>query len=187
MAQNQQVTHPWHISMGTNAPEIVKSVIEIPKGSRMKYELDKESGLLKLDRVIYSSMHYPLNYGLVPGTYFDDGDPLDILVMCSYKIVPLCIVDARVIGIMHMEDEHGIDDKILSVAAYDPAYHHIQDLADVPPHLMEELKNFFEQYKALENKKVKVGNMYGRKEAYDCIKRSIDLYKDKFKDTVAGA
>mgnify|MGYP001549733753 FL=1 len=99
------VVHPWHISIGDEAPETVKAVIEIPKGSRMKYELHKESGLLKLDRVIYSSTHYPMNYGLVPQTYFDDGDPLDILVMCSFEIQPLCVVDARVIGIMHMEED----------------------------------------------------------------------------------
>lgn len=181
MQQYQQVIHPWHISIGNNAPEIVKAVIEIPKDSRMKYELDKESGLLKLDRVIYSSMHYPMNYGLVPQTYFDDGDPLDILVMCSYEIVPLCVLDVRVIGIMHMEDEHGIDDKILSVAAHDPAYEHIHDLQDLPQHHMDELKNFFEGYKALEHKTVKVGNMYGKEQAYECIQRSIKQYKEKFK------
>ena len=177
----QQVIHPWHISIGDDAPEIIKAVIEIPKGHRMKYELDKVSGLLRLDRVIYSSMHYPANYGLVPQTYFDDGDPLDILVMCSYEIVPLCIVDARVIGIMHMEDENGIDDKIVAVAAHDPAYNHIRDLEDVPQHYMHELKNFFEQYKALEDKTVKVGNMYGKDAAWDGIKRSRDLYLKKFK------
>ena len=173
--------HPWHISIGDKAPEIIKAVIEIPKGCRMKYELDKATGLLKLDRVLYTAMLYPMNYGLVPHTWFDDEDPLDILVMCSIDIEPLCVVDAKVVGIMHMEDENGIDDKILSVAANDPAYHHINDLEDIPQHHMNELKNFFEGYKALENKKVKVGNMYGRDKAYECVKRSIDLYNEKFK------
>lgn len=182
MAIDHRTKHPWHIAIGNSAPQIVKAVVEIPKGSRMKYELDKETGLLKLDRVIYSSMHYPMNYGLVPQTYFDDGDPLDILVMCSYEIVPLCILDVRVIGIMHMEDEHGTDDKILSVAANDPAFEHICDLSDLPQHLIDELKNFFEGYKALEHKMVKVGMMYGKEQAYECVNRSIELYREKFRD-----
>ena len=173
--------HSWHISIGTRAPEIVKAVIEIPKGSRMKYELDKATGLLRLDRVLYSAMFYPMNYGFVPQTYFDDGDPLDILVMCSIEVNPLCIVDVKVIGIMHMEDENGIDDKILATASNDPAYHHINDLGDVPQHHMDELKHFFEGYKTLENKKVKVGSLYGRNKAYDCVTRSMEMYKTKFK------
>lgn len=176
MENYKQVSHPWHINIGPGAPEVITAVIEIPKGSRMKYELDKSSGLLKLDRVIYSSMHYPMNYGLVPQTFFDDGDPLDILVMCSFEIVPLCTLDVRVIGIMHMEDEHGTDDKILSVAAHDPAYSHIKELEDVPQHHMDELKNFFEGYKALENKMVKVGSMLGRRQACDCVRRSMEMY-----------
>ena len=173
--------HPWHIQIGHAAPEIVNAVIEIPKGGRLKYELDKASGLLKLDRVLYSAMFYPMNYGLVPQTWFDDGDPLDILVMCSSEVVPLCIVAARVIGIMRMEDENGIDDKILSVAAHDPAYHHIQDLADIPQHHMDELKNFFEGYKTLEKKRVIVGDMFGKEKACEAVRRSMLLYQEKFK------
>jgi inorganic pyrophosphatase len=180
MKHIQSVINPWHISIGDDAPKIVRAIIEIPKGGSMKYELDKESGLLKLDRVIHSSMHYPMNYGLIPQTYFSDGDPLDILVMCSMDVEPLCIVDARVIGIMHMVDEHGIDDKILSVAHNDPSLVHINNLSDVPAHHMNEMKNFFEGYKMLENKKVEVGEMLGREEAYKCIKSSIDLYNRKF-------
>lgn len=181
MENFQYVVNPWHISIGEHTPQIVKAIIEISKGSSMKYELDKESGLLKLDRVIHSSMHYPMNYGLIPQTYFDDGDPLDILVICSLDIVPLCIVDARVIGIMHMVDDQGIDDKIISVAEHDPSLNHINDLKDIPQHHMNELKNFFEGYKALENKKVEVGNMFGKEKGYECIARSIALYKEKFK------
>lgn len=180
MKNTQQVLHPWHIDIGDHAPEIVTAVIEIPKGSSMKYELDKKSGLLKLDRVIYSSMHYPMNYGLIPQTYFDDGDPLDILVMCSFDIVPLCILEARVIGVMRMQDENGVDDKILSVAAHDPAFSHIQDITDIPQHQTDELKNFFECYKILEKKKVEVGDMFGKEQAQECIKRSIELYNRKF-------
>jgi inorganic pyrophosphatase len=172
--------HPWHIPIGDKAPEQVKAIIEIPKGARSKYELDKESGLLRLDRVLYTAMVYPMNYGLVPQTYFDDGDPLDILVICSIEAQPLCIVESKVIGIMRMEDENGLDDKILSVAANDPAYHHINDISDVPEHHMLELRHFFQTYKALENKVTKVGNMYGREEAYECVRRSMRLYKEKF-------
>ncbi|SRR6266542_788393 len=174
-------TNPWHISIGDKAPYIVNAVIEIPKDCRMKYELDKSTGLLKIDRVLYSSIYYPMNYGLIPQTYFEDGDPLDILVMCSLNIEPLCIVSAKIIGIMRMEDENGIDDKILSVAANDPAYHHINDLEDIPQHYMSELRHFFKAYKTLEKKMVKVGEMYGKEKAYACVQRSIKLYKEKFK------
>ncbi|MGN6541515.1 MAG: inorganic diphosphatase [Ginsengibacter sp.] len=181
MENFKNVSNPWHISIGDHTPQVVNAVIEIPKGGSMKYELDKSSGLLKLDRVIYSSMHYPMNYGLIPQTYFDDGDPLDILVLCSMPIVPLCLMDARVIGIMHMVDDQGVDDKILAVAQHDPSLVHINDIKHLQQHQMNELKNFFEGYKALENKKVEVGNMLGKEEAYDCIMRSIKLYKEKFK------
>ena len=176
----KSVQNPWHISIGEKAPGVINAVIEIPKNSSMKYELDKESGLLKLDRVLYSAVHYPMNYGLVPQTYFDDGDPLDILVMCSMDIEPLCIVEARVIGIMRMEDENGEDDKIISVADRDPAFMHINDVADMPKHTLNELKNFFEFYKLLENKKVKVGELLGKQQAYECVSKSIQMYKEKF-------
>lgn len=176
----KDVIHPWHSSIGNKAPEIVNAIIEIPKESRMKYELDKPTGLLKLDRVLFSSVHYPMNYGLIPQTYFDDNDPLDILVMCSVNLEPLCILEARVIGVMHMEDENGIDDKIISVAHTDPANLHIQSIDDLPSHIIEELKNFFEYYKVLENKKVKVGGLKGKQQAIDCISKAMKLYKEKF-------
>jgi inorganic pyrophosphatase len=176
------VLNPWHISIGDTAPEIVRAVIEIPKGSRMKYELNKQTGLLQLDRVLYSSIYYPMNYGFVPQTYFEDGDPLDILVMCAFDIQPLSIVDAKIIGMMHMEDENGIDDKIISVAAHDPAYHHIDDLSDIPEYHMNELKHFFEGYKALEHKKVIVGNLGTKENAQQCILKSMEMYKMKFNE-----
>lgn len=174
------VQHPWHVSIGDHAPEIINAIIEIPKNSSMKYELEKTSGLLKLDRVLYSAVHYPMNYGLVPQTYFEDGDPLDILVMCSMNIEPLCIVEARVIGIMRMEDENGLDDKIISVADKDPAYMHVNDIEDIPKHTLNELKNFFEYYKMLENKKVEVGELLGKEQAFQCVKDSMRLYNEKF-------
>lgn len=177
-----EVMHPWHIPIGTDTPKVVRAIIEIPKGSRMKYELDKETGLLRLDRVLFSSIYYPMNYGLVPQTWFEDEDPLDILVICSFELEPLSVVEAKVIGIMHMEDENGIDDKIISVAANDPAYQEINDLNDIPEHHMNELKHFFEGYKALEQKKVIVGNMGSKERAWECIVKSMKLYKDKFSD-----
>lgn len=176
----KDVIHPWHSSIGKKAPEIVNAVIEISKESRMKYELDKETGLLKLDRVLFSAVHYPMNYGLIPQTWFEDGDPMDILVICSMNLEPLCILEARVIGMMHIEDENGIDDKIISVAHRDPAHTHINSVDDLASHTIEELKNFFEYYKVLENKTVKVGELKGKKPATDCIQKAMKLYQEKF-------
>jgi len=121
-----------------------------------------------------------MNYGLVPQTYFEDGDPLDILVMCSMDIEPLCIVEARVIGIMRMKDKNGLDDKIISVADKDPAYMHVNDIGDIPKHTLIELKNFFEYYKVLEDKKVEVGELLGKEQAYQSITDSMKLYNEKF-------
>jgi inorganic pyrophosphatase len=176
----KDVVHPWHTSIGSKAPEIVNAIIEISKESQMKYELDKETGLLKLDRVLFSSVHYPMNYGLIPQTYFEDDDPMDILVICTMNIQPLCILEARPIGLMHMEDENGIDDKIISVANSDPSLAEINSIDDLAPHTIEELKNFFQYYKILEGKKVKVGELKGRQPAIDCIKKAMEMYTQKF-------
>ena len=129
--------HPWHqVSPGDNMPEIVNAIIEIPKGSKAKYEIDKETGLLKLDRIIYSSFHYPINYGFVPQTLGLDGDPLDILVMCSESIQPLCLVEATVIGNMQMIDNGEEDDKIIAVATNDPTVNHITNINELPKHFL---------------------------------------------------
>jgi inorganic pyrophosphatase len=176
-----ETTHPWHIAIGNRAPQVVTCYIEIPRGSNIKYELDKPTGLLKLDRVLYSAVFYPANYGFVPQTYFDDGDPLDILLICSIDLVPACIADGRVIGMMHMEDENGLDDKILAVADHDPAYMHVKDVSNLPDHTMNELKRFFQDYKVLEKKKVHVGSIYGKEPAWDSIRYSMEKYKQKFK------
>lgn len=175
-------SHPWHdINPGPNCPEIVKVVVEIPKGSRCKYELHKPSGMLILDRVLFSAVHYPANYGLIPQTYYLDNDPLDIIIICSENLIPLSILDARVIGIMHMEDDGEIDDKIISVAANDISMDYINDISQLPPHMLHELKNFFEDYKKLENKKVDVLGFKGKDEAFKCISESIARYKQKIK------
>lgn len=142
--------NPWHtVSYGANAPEVVNAVIEIKKGSKGKYELDKESGLLKLDRVLYGAVHYPANYGFIPQTYCDDKDPLDILVLCSVEIEALSLVDAKVVGVLTMIDQGEMDDKIIAVALKDPSVNYINDISEMPKHILNEVHQFFEDYKKL--------------------------------------
>src|SRR5215208_8319733 len=174
------VLHPWHgAGYGDKAPERVNALIEIPQGSRTKYEIDKGTGLLKLDRVIYSSFHYPVNYGFIPQTLGHDGDPLDILVLCSQSIQSLCLVQATVIGNMQMIDSGEQDDKIIAVATKDPSVNHISSLEEMPRHFTNELRNYFEQYKVLENKQVQIEEFQNKEIAYGIIKNAIDLYKQK--------
>jgi len=175
------VLHPWHgAGYGDKAPAVVNAIIEIPQGSRTKYEVDKETGLLKLDRVVYSSFHYPVNYGFIPKTLGLDSDPLDILVLCSQSIQPLCLVKATVIGNMQMIDSGEKDDKIIAVAANDPSVNHISSIDELPKHFFSELKNYFEQYKVLENKQVQIDEFQTTQEAYRVITESIALYKQTF-------
>ena len=171
--------NPWHsVSPGRNVPEIVNTIIEIPKGSKGKYELDKESGLLKLDRVLYSSVHYPANYGFIPRTYCDDKDPLDILVICSIDVDPLCIIESKVIGVMRMVDDDEEDDKIIAVAENDMAVNYINNISELPPHTIVELRRFFEDYKKLEHKHVVVEEFLEKEDAYRIINEAIELYKN---------
>jgi inorganic pyrophosphatase len=175
------ILHPWHgANYGSKAPEVVNAIIEIPQGSRAKYEVDKETGLLKLDRVIYSSFHYPVNYGFIPQTLGHDNDPLDILVICSQPIQSLCLVEAKVIGNMQMIDTGQMDDKIIAVAAKDPSVNHIKNVEELPAHFIAELKNYFEQYKVLENKKVEIDNFQDKETAMRIINAAIEYYKKIF-------
>ena len=175
------VQHPWHeVRIGDNPPENLNAIIEIPRGSRAKYEIDKESGLIKLDRVIYASMYYPLNYGFIPQTLGEDHDPLDIVVLTQVSVVPRCMIPSRVIGVMRMIDRGEADDKIIAVAEQDASVSHIQDVSELPDFFRIELKHFFENYKALENKKVVVDEFLGKREAFDIVDKSIKLYKDTF-------
>lgn len=181
ISNNTMNFNPWHhVSYGDDAPEIVNSIIEIPKGNRAKYELDKETGMLKLDRVLFSSVYYPANYGFIPKTYCDDNDPLDILVISQTKIVSMCLVDAKVIGVMRMIDGGEADDKIIAVAAGDVSVNHINDISELPPHFISELRSFFEDYKKLENKTVVVEQFQDSAKAKEIIVQAIADYNAKF-------
>lgn len=174
--------NPWHFV--ENQADFIKStvnaIIEIPKGSRAKYELDKETGLLTLDRVLYSSVYYPANYGFIPRSFCDDNDPLDILVISQIETVPLCLVEARIIGVMRMLDQGEADDKIIAVAAGDPSVSHLKNIHELPTHMIAELRAFFEDYKKLENKEVKVEEFLDVHVALQILKDAIDLYDKTF-------
>lgn len=172
------IRHPWHeVSVGRNPPSFINGIIEIPRGSRAKYEIDKESGLIKLDRVIYASMYYPLNYGFIPQTLGEDGDPLDIVVLTQVSVVPLCLIPSKVIGVMQMIDRGEADEKIIAVAEQDPSVSNIDNVKDLPAHLISELRHFFENYKTLENKKVVINEFLPKEHAYEVVEKSVDLYR----------
>src|SRR6185369_3311966 len=163
--------HPWHDTYvdETQIATAFPAIIEIPKGSTNKYELDKETGLLKLDRVLYSAVYYPADYGFIPRTYCDDGDPLDVLVLGQEPVHPLTIVEARAIGVMRMRDEKGVDDKIVAVSVHDPAFADYTNKDQLPAHVLRQVRRFFEDYKALEHKQVIVEDMLGPEEALGII------------------
>ena len=157
-------------------------VVEITKGGKNKYELDKETGMLKLDRVLYTSTHYPTNYGFIPRTYAEDKDPLDVLILCEENIIPLTLVECYPIGVLIMNDGGEEDEKIIAVSKKDPFLNNYNDISELPNHISEEIKQFFEVYKQLEGKTTTIDQMLGRKDAERIIEKCINAYKEKFEN-----
>ena len=170
----------WHqLEPGPEPPDVIYVIVEIPKGSRNKYEYSKEIGTIKLDRVLFSSLHYPGDYGLIPRTLYDDGDPLDVLVMINEPTFPGCIIEARPIGLFKMLDQGLADDKVLSVPARDPIFADYQDIKDIPQHFLKEVAHFFEVYKDLEGKRTRPVGWESAEVAKVEITRAVELYRDK--------
>lgn len=171
----------WHDApIGDDAPEIVNAAIEIPAKSRAKYEICKDTGLLRLDRVLYSAVYYPANYGFIPGTLGEDNDPLDIMVVSQADVYPLCLMDAKVLGVMRMIDNGEGDDKIIAVAKDDVSVAHINEISQLPQSFLAEINHFFEEYKRLEKKTVKVEGFQDKQTACKIIEESVVRYKQKF-------
>ncbi len=173
--------HPWHdVTLPADRKTWFPAVIEITKGSKVKYELDKKTGLLRVDRILFSAVFYPENYGFIPRTFCDDGDPLDVLVLCEEPIVPTALMRVRAIGVMSMRDEKGTDDKLIGVHIDDPHYADTFRLEDLPRHQLRELEQFFRDYKMLEEKFVDVGGFRGTPEALEVLESAISLYEQKY-------
>jgi len=171
----------WHdIDPAMITPSEFMAVIEIPEGSKKKYELDKRTGLLRLDRILYTSTHYPANYGFIPRTYADDRDPLDVLVLCSEVLDPLVMVKCYPIGCIRMMDGEDYDDKIIAIPVEDPTWNFYQDLMQLPPHVTSEIANFFEVYKSLEHKTTATNDVLGREGAMEIIAESMDNYEKHY-------
>jgi inorganic pyrophosphatase len=171
----------WHeISAGENVPETVNVIIECPKGSKNKYEIDKGTGLIKLDRAMKTSQDYPFDYGFVPRTLWEDGDALDVIVLTTYPLAPGILVEARPVGLVKMIDCGEGDDKVISVPKSDPRWDGIKDIKDVNPYTLKEIKHFFETYKSIEGKKVEIKGFKGKKESMAAIKKGLSLYGKKF-------
>ena len=175
------MTHPWHdVTIGDDVPDEFKVVIEVSKGSKVKYELDKDTGLLEVDRILYSSVVYPENYGFIPRTLADDDDPLDVIVLMQEPVQPMSLLEVRPIGIMPMVDEGENDENIICVHVDDPQYEEFTNVDQFPEHRLREIQQFFMEYKNLENKEVEVGEIKGPEEAKDYIQHSIEQYKKQF-------
>lgn len=175
------MTHTWHdIPVGDEAPSVVNAIIEIPKDSKLKYELDKETGLLKLDRYMFSAVHYPGDYGFIPQTLWEDNDPLDVFIITHRETFPMTLCRIKIIGVIRMKDNHEMDNKILAVHMADPRYSRWDDISDIPQHFIDELQNFLETYKMLEDKEVEIMEIRGKEEAYKDLEIAQQLYKEKF-------
>jgi len=174
--------HPWHdIHPDRVKPEQFIAIIEIPKGSKKKYELDKETGMIRLDRILFTSTHYPMNYGFIPLTYADDRDPLDVLVLCSEVLDPLTMVECYPIGVVKMVDNQEIDEKIIAIPFKDPVYSGYRDINTLPQHLLQEISHFFEVYKALEHSETSVKMIVDREKALGVISASMEAYSVYFR------
>ena len=172
--------HPWHdVTPGEKLPQEFRSIIEIPFGSNVKYELDKDSGLIKLDRVLYSAVYYPANYGFIPQTLAEDDDPLDVLVLCQEAVAPLTIMQARAIGLMTMIDSGKKDHKVIAVATGDPEFNSYHEASEMPQHRMVMLRRFFQDYKQLEGKAVEVEDIEPAKHAYPVIQDALRHYSEQ--------
>lgn len=173
--------HLWHnLSAGPKPPDEIYAVIEVPKGSRNKYEYSKSAGVIKLDRVLYSPLHYPGDYGFIPQSYYGDEDPLDVLVMMNEPTFPGCVIIARPLGMLRMIDKGQNDDKILAVPATDPEFEDYHDISDLPKHFPKEVEHFFMVYKQLQGTTVQSQGWAGAKEAKDAIQFGLNLYREKF-------
>ena len=180
--------HPWHdVTPGENIPQEYYTIIEIPFGSSVKYELDKSSGLIKLDRILYSAVYYPANYGFIPQTLAEDDDPLDVLVLCQETVVPLTIIHARTIGLMTMIDSGKKDHKIIAVATQDPEFNAYREASEMPPHRLTMLKRFFQDYKQLEGKAVEVDDIQPSKAAFPIIEDALSRYSRQRRRGFKGA
>lgn len=168
---------PVHLGPGPKSPEVVNAIVEIPTGSRIKYEIDHETGLVHVDRVLFSPFHYPAEYGFIPGTLAPDGDPCDVLVLINGATYPGVVIRARPVGILKMHDDKGQDDKVLCVAADDPNYQHVNELTDLPPHFMKEVEHFFLTYKDLEEKDVHTDGWEGREAACAFVRQCVEAFK----------
>jgi inorganic pyrophosphatase len=171
----------WHdLSSGNDVPQVVHAIIECPKGTKNKYEIDKETGLIKLDRAMKSSQDYPFDYGFVPQTLWDDGDALDVVLLTTYPLAPGILVEARPVALMHMIDGGEGDDKLIAVPKSDPRFDGVHDLSDLNPHLVKEMQHFFETYKTIEKKTVEVTGFGGREQALAAVTRSMELYQKQY-------
>jgi len=187
MAHEVPMTHPWHdLSPGDKVPHEFEAVIEIPLHANIKYELDKKSGIIRMDRVLYSAVFYPANYGFIPRSLAEDDDPLDVLVLCQESVVPLTIMHARTIGLMTMIDSGVPDHKIIAVATADPEYSAYHEASELPPHQMAMVRRFFQDYKQLEGKEVDVDEILPAKRAYPIIENSLAAYKKKYAKRHSG-
>ncbi len=171
----------WHdISSGDELPNLINVIVEIPKGSKNKYEIDKESGLIKLDRAMKSAQDYPFDYGFVPQTLWEDGDALDVVLLTTYPLHPGILVEARPVAVVHMIDSGEGDDKIIAVPKKDPRWEEVKDLADINKHTVKEIQHFFETYKSITGDKVEITGIEGRTAAHAAVEKSLALYAEKF-------